>query len=97
MVAKQIEEMTGIESRCTVLGHVQRGGTPVPEDRVLGTSFGHHAVELLANGAQNRLVVMKGREVADADLLAAADKQRTVPTDHPLITAARAIGTAFGD
>ncbi len=96
-VARQIEEKTGIDSRCTVLGHVQRGGTPVPEDRVLATLFGYHALELLANGAQNRLVVMQGRTIADTEITRAENKQRTIAPDHLLIAAARAVGTSFGD
>ena len=97
VVADQIEDRTGIETRCTILGHVQRGGTPVPEDRVLATEFGYAAVQALVQGRLNRLIVMKGRTVTDIDILEVANKQRTVPLDHPLIQAARAIGTAFGD
>ncbi len=97
VIADQIEQKTGIETRTTVLGHVQRGGTPVPEDRVLATEFGHAAVEALMAGKQNRLIVMKGRTVTDVDILTAANKQRLVPLDHPLIKAARDVGTGFGD
>ena len=97
VIADQIESLTGIETRCTVLGHVQRGGTPTHEDRVLGTQFGYTAVEALMSGKQNRLIVMKGGEVTDADILRAADTQRTVPVDHPLVAAARAVGTSFGN
>ncbi len=95
-ITAQIEKKTGIESRCTVLGHIQRGGTPIPEDRLLATYFGHHATELLAAGQFNRLVVMQNHRCTDVELVTAADKQRTVPLDHPLIKAARAIGTSFG-
>lgn len=97
VVADQIEDKTRIETRVTVLGHVQRGGTPVPEDRVLATEFGHAAVNAIMAGKQNRLIVMQGRTVTDVELLASAGKQRTVPLDHPLVTAARHIGTCFGD
>lgn len=97
VVADQIQERTGIETRTTVLGHVQRGGTPVPEDRVLATEFGNAAIRALVDGKENRLIVMQGRTVADIDILQAASKQRTVPIDHPLIEAARHIGTCFGD
>ncbi len=97
VVADQIEDKTGIETRCTVLGHVQRGGTPVPEDRVLATEFGHAAIKALLSGEKNRLVVMKGREVTHIDILSVEGKQRTVPKDHPLIAAARDVGTCFGD
>lgn len=96
-VAHQIEERTGIESRYVVLGHVQRGGTPIPADRVLATGFGHHAMVLMRQGKFNRLVVRQNNVLTDIDLLEPAGKQRLVPTDHPLIAAARALGTGFGD
>ena len=97
VVADRIEEATGTETRCTVLGHVQRGGTPVPEDRVLATEFGHAAIRLLIAGERNRMVAMKGRTVEHIDLLGSAGRQRTVPPDNPLLEAARSIGTTFGD
>ena len=96
-VADQVGLCSGIECRTTVLGHIQRGGTPAASDRVLGTQFGFHAVELLMGGAVSRLVVMQGNEIKDVDILTAAGKQRTVPVDHPLVEAARAVGTCFGD
>lgn len=96
LLAQQIEEKTGIESRCTVLGHIQRGGTPIAADRLLATYFGHHATELLAEGRFNRLVVMQNHVCTDVDIMFAANKQRTVPLDHPIIKAAAAVGTNFG-
>jgi len=96
-VAAQIEDQTGIETRTTALGHVQRGGPPVAADRVLATQFGIHALELVMNGAQSRMVVMQDGRITDVDLLHAAGKQRLVPMDHPLITAARSVRTCFGD
>lgn len=96
VLTEQIEERTGIETRNTVLGYVQRGGTPVPEDRILGTAFGHKAVEVLMSGQKSRLVVMHGRDVTHESLSAAVGKQRTVPLDHPLIAAAQAVGVSFG-
>jgi len=97
VVADRIEAKTGIESRTTVLGHIQRGGTPVHADRLLGTLFGHHAVDLLAGGERNRLVVMKRDRITSMEITGAADKQRYVPADEPLLVAARAVGTCFGD
>jgi 6-phosphofructokinase 1 len=96
-LAGEIEKRTEIESRYVVLGHTQRGGTPVPGDRVLATQFGHHAMELLKMGKRNRLVVMQGGHLGDVEITHAADKQRLVPTDHPLITAAKAVYTCFGE
>lgn len=97
VLEQKIKEHSHVETRCTILGHVQRGGSPVAEDRVLATEFGHQAVDILMQGLENRLVVMKGRTVTHSDLLAVANKQRLVPLDHPLIKAARAVGTSFGD
>lgn len=96
-VADDIEAETGIETRPITLGHIQRGGTPVAADRVLATEFGNKAIELLMAGEKSRLVVMKGRTVTHIALQEAANKQRLVPLDHPLIDAARNVGTCFGD
>lgn len=110
-VADELESRTGIESRYVVLGHTQRGGTPVPPDRILGTEFGHHAMQLLRQGKFNRMVALKGtglgdpNDLSDVDLSVPAGKQRLVPVDtlpggdreHRLISAARAVYTSFGD
>jgi phosphofructokinase-like protein len=95
-LADDIQKCTGIETRTTILGHVQRGGTPIPTDRILATRFGHHAVQLLAQGKRNRLVVMQAHRITDVDITDAADKQRVVSPDDPLIIAAEAVGTSFG-
>ncbi len=68
LVRAQVEQTTGIETRVTVLGHVQRGGTPVADDRVLATSFGYAAVEQLMSGAVGRLVVLRKGAIADVDI-----------------------------
>jgi ATP-dependent phosphofructokinase / diphosphate-dependent phosphofructokinase len=96
-LAEQIEESTGVESRYVVLGHVQRGGTPVAADRVLATTLGNHAMKLLREGKVGRLVAVNGGQLVDIDLEEPAGKQRLVPTDDPVIDAARAVGTCFGD
>ena len=67
-IARQIQEMTGIESRATILGHVQRGGSPTLRDRVLATEMGYHAVELLEKGIGNRIVGLKDGKVYDIDI-----------------------------
>ena len=97
MVATQIAELTGNETRTTVLGHTQRGGAPIASDRILATNFGFHAMAVLASGKRNRMVVRENNIFSDIDLFETVGKQRLVPLDHPLITAARAIGTSFGD
>jgi 6-phosphofructokinase 1 len=95
MLARQIMEKTGLECRATVLGHVQRGGTPCAYDRILATQFGHHAVELVAADQVNRLVVMKNSVITSVPIAEVAGKQRTVPMDDPVIRACRAVGVTF--
>ncbi len=96
-VAKQLEDRTTAEVRTTVLGHIQRGGTPIAADRILATNFGYWAIETLMRGGVGRMVVRESNRFHDVDLLHSAGKQRLVPPDHTLIVAARAIGTCFGD
>lgn len=67
-IAKEIEEKTGIESRATILGHVQRGGAPTVRDRVEASKMGHYAVELLEKGIGNRVVGLKEGKVIDVDI-----------------------------
>lgn len=68
VIARTLQEMTGIEARSTILGHVQRGGSPTLRDRVIATEMGYHAVELLEQGIGNRIVGMKGGKIYDIDL-----------------------------
>ena len=96
-LAHAIEERTGIESRQVVLGHVQRGGSPVPTDRVLATRFGHAALRLIAEDNLNRMVAIQGGHITSIDISEPAKGQRTVPPDEPLIQAARDVFTSFGD
>ncbi len=96
-VARTIADATGIEARTTVLGYVQRSGPPSAADRVIATRFGYHALELLMRGAAGRLVVMRDGRLSDIDLHSVVGKQRLVPLDDPLIAAARAVKTCFGD
>jgi 6-phosphofructokinase 1 len=96
-VAEEVENRTDIEARSMVLGHVQRGGTPSPFDRVLATKFGFQAWRLLKAGRLNELVVMKDGKLDSVPIAEVAHKVRTIPHDHQLIEAARCIGTSFGD
>ncbi len=97
IVAKQLQELTGIEARMTSLGHVQRGGIPSAFDRALCTLMGTKAAELLAEGTYNIMVAYRGDYCVPVPLEEVAGKRKTVPLDHPLITAARLVGTCFGD
>jgi phosphofructokinase-like protein len=95
-LAKQINERTGLDCREVVLGHVQRGGTPTPFDRVLATNFGYTAIELLMNGVKGHLVVLKDGKLSSISLLKVSGRIKTVPKNHHLIKAALAVGTSFG-
>ena len=75
-ICKRIQEATGIESRATILGHVQRGGSPTLRDRVVGSQMGYHAVELLRDGKSNRVVVMQGERITDFDITEALNMPR---------------------
>ncbi|HAH78329.1 MAG TPA: 6-phosphofructokinase [Ruminococcaceae bacterium] len=76
-LAKDIEEATGIETRATVLGHVQRGGSPTQRDRVVGSEMGCTAATLLYHGKGNRVVVMRGGKIVDLDITEALNMKRT--------------------
>ena len=96
-LARDIEDLSGIECRATVLGYTQRGGTPCSRDRTLATKFGHHAAELVMAGKVGRLVVYRGGRIRDVDLGRAAGRIKRVPRTCDLIRSARAVGTCFGD
>jgi ATP-dependent phosphofructokinase / diphosphate-dependent phosphofructokinase len=95
-LAEKIQEQTGIETRHAVLGHIQRGGSPTPFDRNLGTLFGHHAVELIHQNKWGEMVCLKGQSIQSVPIKKAVQVLKTVPLDFPLIKAARAVGTSFG-
>jgi len=96
-LADAIEAATGLETRATILGHIQRGGTPDSFDRVLATRFGYHALELTMSGGTGKLVVWHDGKIGEVDITSIAGQQRKVPLDHPLLATARAVGTNFGD
>jgi len=78
--AEIIEKKTGIESRATVLGHVQRGGSPTLRDRVAASQMGYHAVQLLLDGKFNRVVGTKGNEIVDFDITEALNMHKSIDT-----------------
>ena len=96
-VAKEIEAATNVESRVTVLGYLQRGGTPVPYDRVLATQFGTKAAHMLADGEFGRMVAMQNGIITSVPLEDVAGEIKKVPLDHPLLISGREVGTCFGD
>ncbi len=97
VLAHQVSEKTNLECRATILGHIQRGGTPCAFDRVLATEFGHHALEMIVSGDLNKLVVMQNGKLSGVPIMDVADRQRTIPLDHPLIKACKAIGVSFAE
>jgi len=96
-LAREISEETGMETRATVLGYMQRGGIPSASDRVLATSLGTAAVELLAKGNYGRMVALAGNDIDSVDLSVPEGKVKSVPSDHYMIDTARAVGTCMGD
>ena len=96
-LSDQIERATGTETRAVVLGHLQRGGSPTAHDRILATQLGAKAVELVVRSQFGRMVAVQKGLITSVPLETAAGGPRTVPLDHPLIAAARALGTSFGD
>jgi 6-phosphofructokinase 1 len=95
-LAQEIENITGIESRVTVLGHLLRGGPPSPFDRILATLFGEFAVRLIANKESGKMAALAKGEIITVDLKEAVSRIKTVPQEHPLLKAAISVGTSFG-
>ena len=96
-VASEIEAETGMETRATVLGYVQRGGIPSATDRNLATCLGTAAAELLAKGEYGRMVALVGDNISSVDLSIPAEKIKTVPRDHYMIDTALSVGTCLGE
>ncbi len=96
-VANQIFERTGIETRVTVLGHVQRGAAPSHRDRMIATAFGAEAVRLIANGKMGRMVAWHSRNVINVPIEEAVADYQQVDPKGALVQSARAIGICLGD
>jgi ATP-dependent phosphofructokinase / diphosphate-dependent phosphofructokinase len=86
-----------LEVRTTVLGHIQRGGSPTPFDRLLATQFGTYAASLVASGQFGRMVALQDNRLTSVPLAQVANKTRTVPRDCLMVASALAVGTSFGD
>jgi 6-phosphofructokinase 1 len=85
------------ETRVTVLGHIQRGGSPSPFDRILSTRFGVAAVELIARGEFGKMVCLRGTHIQSVDIEEAVGKLKCVDPDGEMVQTAKAIGVCFGD
>jgi 6-phosphofructokinase 1 len=96
-LAQQLEELTHLESRLTILGYVQRGGTPSPADRLLATRLGSACADLINEGVFGVMVAARGDGTEPVPLQKVAGKRKTVPPDHSWIETARHVGTSLGD
>lgn len=96
-VASEVGSRTGRETRCCVLGHLQRGGDPTTQDRILGTRFGVHAVQLIAEGRFGEMVSYQNSNVLSVPISHAVHKLKRVPHDNQLVATCRAVGISFGD
>lgn len=96
-LGERIAKESGVETRVTVLGHVQRGAAPNPQDRILATALGVHAVELIRNDKYGRMVAWVNREVVDVPIEDAIKAYQAVDLDGALVKTARALGICLGD
>jgi phosphofructokinase-like protein len=95
-LSNRINEMTGLEIRETVLGYIQRGGTPSPMDRVLATRYGAAAADMIAARDFGKMVALKNNDIVSVPLADVAGKLKQVEPDNPLILQAKNMGTSFG-
>ncbi len=96
-LAHQLEERTGLESRPTILGHLQRGGTPSAADRLLATRLGTACADLIHEGVSGVMVAARGEGTEAMPLEEIAGRKKLVPPDHPWLVSARRVGTNLGD
>jgi 6-phosphofructokinase 1 len=96
-LATQLEHLTHLESRVTILGYVQRGGTPSAADRLLATRLGTACADLIKKGTSGVMVAAKGEGTEPVPLEKVAGKRKVVPLDHPWVESARRVGTCMGD
>jgi 6-phosphofructokinase 1 len=95
-ISRLISEKTGLETRETVLGYVQRGGSPSPADRILATRYGAHAADLIAKGEYGNMVALKNNAIVAVPLAEIAGIQKLVTPDDPVLKHALELGTSFG-
>lgn len=95
-LSKRITEMTGLETRETVLGYIQRGGTPSPMDRILATGYGTAAADMIAERDFGKMVALRNNNIESIPLSDAAGKLKLVSPDDPQVIQAKSIGTNFG-
>lgn len=96
-LSRDLEQLTGLESRVTILGYVQRGGIPSARDRLLGSMIGGSTAALIAEGISGVMVSVKGQTTKPVKLETVVNKRRIVPADHLWVKTARRVGTCLGD
>ncbi|MEW5769595.1 MAG: ATP-dependent 6-phosphofructokinase [Pseudomonadota bacterium] len=96
-LAAQLERLTGLEARVTILGHLQRGGAPSAADRMLATRLGTAAADLIQQRQYGYMVAARGEATEPVPLQDVAGHVKVVPQDHPWVESARRVGTSFGD
>ena len=97
VLGEQIEKMTGLETRTVVMGHLLRGGSPTPFDRILATGLGAKAVDMIEDKKFGYMAGVKGNFLVTVPLKKIAKGPKLVPLNHPMIKAARSLGTCFGE
>jgi 6-phosphofructokinase 1 len=97
VVGEKIEKITGLETRTVVMGHLLRGGSPTPFDRILATGLGAKAVDMIENKEFGYMVGVKGNSLVNVPLKDVAKGSKTIPLNYPMVKAARSLGTCFGD
>ncbi len=96
-VAADIQSQIDLEIRVTVLGHIQRGGSPIAFDRILASRFGKHAADLVATGQFGSMVAIRGDEIVSVPIKDAVSRPKYVDPDGQLVSTARSLGVSFGD
>ena len=96
-LARKLEELTHLESRVTILGHVQRGGTPCAADRMLATRLGTACADMINERQFGVMVAARGDNTEPVSLDQVAGKCKSVPRDHSLVETARRVGTCLGN
>ena len=97
ILAEHLEDATGLETRVTSLGHIQRGGVPTPTDRLLATKYGTQAAEFILERRFGVMVAKRGQEFTAVPIDEVADRRKHVPLNDPWVSAARLVGTCLGD
>ena len=97
VLGEHLEKLTGLETRAVIMGHLQRGGSPTAYDRILATRLGTKAAEMVEERDFGYMVAVRGGALVKVSLKEVARGPKTIPRNHPLIAAARCVGTCFGD